>query len=58
MDMPTEVVEQLLDAGLKCFTFRFLFVFWQIRCSEPFGTIGVWPRMMEAFEVMFSGKSV
>ena len=33
MDMPSEVVEQLLDAGLKCSFFRLLFVFWQFRCS-------------------------
>ena len=38
--------------------FRFLFVFWQMWCSESFCTIFVWPMMMEAFNVFFSGKSV
>ena len=34
------------------------FCLWQIRCSEPFCTTVVWPMMMEAFDVMLSGKSV
>ena len=56
MHMPPEVVGQLLDPGPKFSSF--IFVFWQIRCSEPFCTTVVWPMMMEAFVVMFSGKSV
>ena len=56
MDMPPAVLEQLLDAGPKCSSFRLFFLSFD-RVSAPnlfVLTTVVWPMMMEAFNVMFS----
>ena len=63
--MPSEVVEQLLDAGPKCSSFHFHVVFRtadseQRRTAPPnlfVCTTVIWPMMKEAADVMFSGKS-
>ena len=60
MDMPPEIVAQLLDSGPKRSSFRFLFVACElIHNAEWTGqNFIVWPMMMETFVVMFSGKFV
>ena len=59
-EMPPEAVKQLSDADPKCSSFRFLFFFLQIRHSvlRTFCTTVVQSMVMEAFDVLFSGKSV
>ena len=61
MNIPPGIVEQLLDARPICSFFRNGLLTDRssdLRCSEPFCTTVVWPMMMEAFDVMFSGKPV
>ena len=63
--MPPKVVEKFMDAGPKCSSFLFFFYILLYLSTDPVlriflfvHTTVVWPVMMEAFAVMFSGKFV
>ena len=56
LDMPPEVAEQLVNAFPKWSFFAFFLPFDKAGAPDHFIPLWYWPMMMEAIDVMFSGK--